>query len=112
MVAFNGLLVLPDRHGLSVDASYWFSKALDAGSAYTNTAAGDDALQGNSQSQNLLQADLKGPSVFDQSHAALLRVHYNLPGRSVFAKWVISSTLLAKSGMPFTVLTGSFQTNS
>lgn len=100
-------LVLPERHGFSVDASYWFSKALDAGAAYTNTAAGDDALQGNSQSQNLLQADLKGPSAFDQSHAGLVRMRYAMPGHGAFGKWVLTSVVLAKTGMPFTVLSGS-----
>ena len=100
-------LVLPERHGFSADASYWFSKALDAGAAYTNTAAGDDALQGYSQSQDLLQADLKGPSAFDQSHAGILRINYKLHGPRVFAKWVLNSTTLAKTGMPFTVFTGS-----
>ncbi|MBI4908450.1 MAG: hypothetical protein HY820_32800 [Acidobacteria bacterium] len=100
-------LVLPERRGLTVDASYWFSKAIDAGAAYTNTAAGDDALQGYSQSQNLLQADLKGPSAFDQSHAALFRARYALPARRLWGKWVASSIVLAKSGMPFTIISGS-----
>jgi hypothetical protein len=36
-------LLVSEWRGVTVDASYWFSKALDTGSAYTNTAAGDDA---------------------------------------------------------------------
>ena len=44
-------LKAPAWHGFTADASYWFSKAIDTGSAYTNMAAGDEALQGYSQSQ-------------------------------------------------------------
>src|SRR5205807_7785200 len=47
-------LILPNWRGLSIDTAYWFSKALDLGAAYTNTAAGDDAKQGRSQSESLV----------------------------------------------------------
>ncbi|MBL8217555.1 MAG: TonB-dependent receptor [Bryobacterales bacterium] len=101
-------LVVPEWRGLTVDASYWFSKAIDFGAAYTNTAAGDDARQAYSQSQNLVAQDLKGPSVFDQSHAGLFRVRYALPGRrALLSKWALSVVWLAKTGMPFTVISGS-----
>ena len=69
----------PAWHGLTSEASYWFSKAIDTGSAYTNMAAGDEALQGYSQSQDPVAQDLKGPSAFDQSHAAMVRFQYSLP---------------------------------
>jgi hypothetical protein len=103
---------VPDVHGFSVDASYWFSKALDTGSAYSNTAAGDDARQGQSQTENLSQQDLKQVSDFDQSHAFLVRARYSLPhwrGRAAVLtrKWTISTIYLAKTGLPFTVMTGS-----
>ncbi len=102
-------LVMPEWRGLTVDASYWFSKAIDFGAAYTNTAAGDDARQAYSQSQNLVARDLKGPSVFDQSHAGLFRVRYALPGLGpkLLSKWALSVVWLAKTGMPFTVISGS-----
>lgn len=100
-------LVLPDYHNLTIDASYWFSKAIDTGATYLNTAAGDDARQGYSQSEFLVHQDLKGPSAFDQSHAALIRLRYQLPGKSVWSKWTISAVWLAKTGMPFSVISGS-----
>ncbi|MBM3724762.1 MAG: hypothetical protein FJW40_04980 [Acidobacteria bacterium] len=105
-------LIAANWHGLAVDASYWFSKALDTGAAYSNTAAGDDARQGYSQSQFIVHADLKGPSVFDQSHAGLVRAAYAVPaahglaGR-LFGRWSVSGVWLGKTGMPFTVISGS-----
>jgi hypothetical protein len=100
-------LVLPDYRNLTIDASYWFSKAIDTGATYLNTAAGDDARQGYSQSEFLVQQDLKGPSAFDQSHAALVRLRYQLPGKSIWSKWIMSAVWLAKTGMPFSVISGS-----
>ena len=108
-------LKAPAWHGFTGDASYWFSKAIDTGSAYTNMAAGDEALQGYSQSQNLVAQDLKGPSAFDQSHAVIARFRYSAPVsssgshlvRSIVNGWRISGVFLAKTGLPFTVITGS-----
>lgn len=106
-------LQIPRSHGFSGDASYWFSKAVDTGGSYTNTAAGDDITQGYSQSESLVWEDLKGPSSFDQSHSALVHLNYSLPGSrlrwlsSITSKWAVSTIWLAKSGMPFTVLSGS-----
>ena len=105
----------PNWHGFSGDASYWFSKAIDTGSAYTNMAAGDEALQGYSQSQSPVAQDLKGPSAFDQSHAVMVRFDYAPPRlvsgsrfvRGVANGWRVSGIFLAKSGLPFTVITGS-----
>ena len=108
-------LKAPNWHGFSGDASYWFSKAIDTGSAYTNMAAGDEARQGYAQSQDLVAKDLKGPSAFDQSHAAMVRFQYALPTlssgnrlvRGVADGWRVSGVFLAKTGLPFTVITGS-----
>lgn len=102
-------------HGVTGDASYWFSKAIDTGSAYTNMAAGDEALQGYSQSQSPVAADLKGPSAFDQSHAAMVHFQYAPPVvfpnvhaiRGLVNGWRVSGVFLAKSGLPFSVITGS-----
>jgi hypothetical protein len=98
-------VVIPQWHGVTVDSSYWFSKAIDTGSAYTNTAAGDSAIQGFSQDQYLVQEDLRGPSVFDQSHAMLVRFRYSAPRR--LGRWEFSGVWLAKSGLPFSVISGS-----
>lgn len=105
-------LLAPDFHGLLIDAAYWFSKALDTGSAYSNTAAGDDSRQGQSQSEYLVQQDLKAASDFDQRHALLLRARYALPRhggrwRAMKNDWSIQTVYLAKTGLPFTVFAGS-----
>ncbi|MBL8221315.1 MAG: TonB-dependent receptor [Bryobacterales bacterium] len=113
--AARATLVIPEWRGLTVDTSYWFSKAIDTGAAYTNTAAGDDTRQGYSQTEDNVAGDLKGLSVFDQSHAALARVRYALPAlaaqgratRGMLGRWALSAVWLRKSGMPFTVLSGS-----
>lgn len=105
--AARATLVVPTYHNLTVDASYWFSKALDTGASYLNTAAGDDARQAYSQSEFLVHQDLKGPSLFDQSHAALIRLRYVLPGKSLWSKWTMSAVWLAKTGLPFSVISGS-----
>ena len=105
----------PNWHGFSGDASYWFSKAIDTGSAYTNMAAGDEALQGYAQSQSPVAQDLKGPSAFDQSHAVMARFQYAPPRfssgghlvRGVVNGWRVSGVFLAKTGLPFSVITGS-----
>ena len=82
-------LKAPAWHGFTSDASYWFSKAIDTGSAYTNMAAGDEALQGYSQSQSPVAQDLKGPSAFDQSHAVMARFQYASP--AAFIRWSSSA---------------------
>jgi hypothetical protein len=100
--------------GITAEASYWLSKALDTGSTYSNMAAGDDARQGYSQSQDIVAKDLKGPSAFDQSHALTLRFEYDArwPGaprvfKQVVNNWRLGTIFLAKSGLPFSVITGS-----
>ena len=108
-------LILPSWHGATVDVAYWLSKSLDLGGAYTNTAAGDDAKQGRSQSQDPVSADLKGPSSFDQTHSLLARMSYRLPMmaasaamvRNTVGRWNVSAIFLAKTGPPFTVFSGS-----
>ena len=106
-------LKAPAWRGFTVDASYWFSKALDSGSNYTNMAAGDEARQGYSQSQDPVAQDLKSVSAFDQSHAAMVRFQYSIPSagnrflRRTAGGWRVSGVFLAKSGLPFTVISGS-----
>lgn len=102
-------LVVPSWRGMSIDASYWWSKALDSGGGYTNTAAGDDSRNLISQTDSLIIGDLKGPSAFDQSHAALVRWNYALPAarHRLLRNWSASLIWLGKTGMPFQVLSGS-----
>jgi hypothetical protein len=106
--------IAPSWNGMTWDASYWFSKAIDTGASYLNTAAGDDARQGYSQTPDRVTEDLKGLSAFDQKHAVMVRMNYAMPKvsrlgmlESVFGKWNLNTVFLAKSGMPFTVISGS-----
>jgi len=106
---------IPRWRGLSLDAAYWFSKAIDLGAAYSNTATGEDGRQSISQSESLVHQDMKGPSVFDQAHAFLVRGSFTTPalpspwGRASrwWGRWDLSLIVLAKTGTPFTVASGS-----
>lgn len=107
--AARATLLVPRWKGLSVDASYWFSKAIDLGSAYSNTAYDVDSRLSRSQSEYNQHADMKGPSAFDQPHSFLVRSSYALaagPNR-LLRNWTLSSVVLLKSGTPFQVVTGS-----
>ncbi|MBO0859876.1 MAG: hypothetical protein J2P21_15710 [Chloracidobacterium sp.] len=107
-------LVLPGWKGLNIDASYWFSKAIDLGSSYTNTANEIDSRKGRSQNEFETQRDMKGLSDFDQTHAFLWRMSYlfrqtKLPRlmSTLIDGWNISTVVLVKTGTPFTVGSGS-----
>ncbi len=106
-------LTLPRWAGLTVTASYWFSKAIDLGSSYTNTATGRDGRNGRSPSEFDVQGLMKGPSDFDQSHAALWNASYETPAIAgaphwvggILGSWQMSSVVLLKTGTPFTIRT-------
>ena len=108
-------LITPRWNGLSVNASYWFSKALDIGGSYTNNASPRDARNAVSQYEFLSQEDLKGRSNFDQPHAFLLQLGYETPRagaapgwvQKLFGSWNLSAITLLKTGTPFTVMSGS-----
>ncbi|MFB3827744.1 MAG: hypothetical protein ACE15B_13315 [Bryobacteraceae bacterium] len=107
-------LVVRRWRALTLDTSYWFSKAIDLGGNYTNPAANTDSGQTRSQSEFLLHQDLKGPSSFDASHAMLARASYDVcwpGGQGKIAKalgvWTVSAVLLLKTGTPFDVISGS-----
>ncbi len=105
--AARAALVLPRWRGLSIDTAYWFGKALDLGSSYTNTAYDADSRLSRSQSEWESHKDMKGLSAFDQTHAFLWRTAYSIPGRRVWSRWTLSAVVLVKTGSPFTVLSGS-----
>jgi hypothetical protein len=58
-----------------------------------------------------VQEDLKGPSVFDQSHAVLVRFRYTMPAvryaNGFLGRWIFSTIWLGKTGLPFNVIAGS-----
>ncbi len=112
--AARASLVLTRWHGISLNASYWFSKAIDLGSSYTNTACDSDSRISRSQWEYETQKDMKGPSSFAQTHAFLWTGLYRVPearGTSWFAKivkgWDLSAVVLMKTGIPFNVVAGS-----
>jgi len=113
--AARATLVMPDWNGLSVDVSYWFSKAIDLGAGYTNTGTFISNLSRRNQSEFLYHEDLRGLSGWDQKHAFLWRLTYvtpmlsSRPGwlRQAFGEWDLSAVTLLKSGTPFTVEAGA-----
>lgn len=112
--AARASLRMNDWRGLSLDASYWWSKAIDQGSSYTNTAFDGDSRISRSQSEFNQHSDMRGPSDFHQPHAFLSRISYLTPqlasagwGGRLLGGWNLSAVTLVKSGTPFTVQAGS-----
>ncbi len=103
--ALRATLLLREWKGLSLDASYWFSKSIDLGAAYSATAYDVDSRLSRSQSMFETQKDMKSVSTFDQPHAFLVRGGYSAPAR--LGRWNLASVILLKSGSPFTVAAGS-----
>lgn len=110
--AFRASLFAPRWHGLSMDMQYWFSKAMDLGAAYSNTAYDNDSRISRSQNEHETHADMRGLSSFDQPHAFLWRGSYALPGwnqkpllKNTVAGWNLAGVVLIKQGTPFTVIT-------
>lgn len=101
-------LIVPDWRGLSFESAYWFSKAMDLGSSYTNTAYDADSRLSRSQWEYETRGDMKGLSDFDQPHAFLWRGSWRLPFRQrALRGWTVSGVTLLKKGTPFTVVSGS-----
>ncbi|MBL8229574.1 MAG: hypothetical protein JNL98_13880 [Bryobacterales bacterium] len=105
-------LVAPRYKGLTLDAAYWFSKAMDLGADYTNTGYDADSRLSRSQSEFETHRDRKALSLFHQPHAFLVRASYQLPKpgwqtwtRRLVENWSASSVALLKTGTPFTVTT-------
>jgi hypothetical protein len=105
--AFKTAVVLQGRR-VQLDASYWWSKNLDYGSDYLNTANDQDSFRYRSQNEFEVHKDLRGRSRFDQPHSFLARAQYALPRIPPrFGRWSVSTVALAKQGTPFDVQTGS-----
>ncbi len=108
-------LVLHDWNGLSMDLSYWFSKALDLGAHYASNAGVMDAFAGRSQTEFEVFGDIKAPSDFDQPHSAMWRLSYKTPRvgsaysiwNMAFGEWETNSIVLLKRGTPFIIRSGS-----
>ena len=113
--AGRATLRMPRWGGLNLEASYWWSKSIDLGGSYLNTAANANRRLTESPSEFDVHGELRGVSTFDQPHAALINFSYQTAAlgsrgrlmRSLFGAWQLSSVLLFKSGTPFSVLAGS-----
>ncbi|MBM3762657.1 MAG: hypothetical protein FJW36_20730 [Acidobacteria bacterium] len=106
--AAKATYTLTSNNGWLIDVTYWFSKAIDTGSTFVSIAAGDDAQQGHGQVADNVSADLRGLSNFHQTHSFINRVSYQLAYRNALIRnWRASTVFVAKSGTPFTVITGS-----
>ncbi|MEO8052147.1 MAG: TonB-dependent receptor [Acidobacteriota bacterium] len=101
--------------GLILGGNYTFSKALDNGVDYSNTAANGDLNRGSQWQYDSLK-DGKGLSSFDSPHSLLLFGSYALPRppsflpRTVQAlarNWQVGGTLIVKNGTPFGLFAGS-----
>ena len=112
--AAKAVLTVPAWKGLSIDASYWWSKAIDLGNSFSNTASGRDGRLGRSQSEFDSHGEMRSVSSFDQPHAFLLRASWPLLPRgrrgaagALLGGWRLSTVFLAKAGTPFDVSSGS-----
>ena len=113
--AAKASLRIPSWAGLNLDASYWWSKAIDLASNYTNTAVSRDGRLARSPNEFDVWGYMKGLSEFDQPHALLFRINYAVAGkrrlprplRAVLGGWQASSVVLWKSGTPFGIRAGS-----
>ena len=102
-------------NALTAEVSYWLSKAMDLGAHYANNATYRDGVRGQSQTEFNVHSDVKAPSEFDQSHAAIARLSYRFPNwrsrwrlwNRMIGGWEVSSVILLKTGTPFTIYTGS-----
>ena len=112
--AAKARLVASRWRGLTLDMSYWFSKAIDLGGDFVNTASSADAWWGQSPSELDVHGTMRALSSFHQPHSFLARVSYELPRLSrtrwlgrVAGGWQMSGVVLVKSGTPFVIDTGS-----
>lgn len=109
--AFRTTVSTRGYRGLTLEGSYWLSKAIDLGGDYTNTAHDVDSFRYRSQGEFDVVGDLRGLSRFDSPHAFLLKADYRLPrlGRwpAWLGRWQVDSVTLLKTGTPFNLTSGS-----
>ncbi|MBI1955476.1 MAG: TonB-dependent receptor, partial [Acidobacteria bacterium] len=103
-------------HGLTFRATYTFSKNIDLGGDFTNTASGVEkppAIGIASSELTSRMEDLKGWSLLDTPHNLSLSYTYLLPSVGplygwkalLLRGWGISGTTVLQSGLPFSVHT-------
>jgi hypothetical protein len=101
--------------GLAFEARYNFAKVLDTAIAdFADTGNGGDV----SQTEQMMIPDLKAVSSFDTPHSLAVTYSYEIPVLDntlaapvwlsrMFSKWIVSGTTTFRSGVPFSVFTGS-----
>ena len=97
-------------HGLSLTASWIWSKAIDTGSEQTFTGVDTNAPSGKKSAAR----SLRGLSGFDAQHRVVISYSYETPSlksqhpwiRYAAGGWQISGVSTFQSGNPFTVLAG------
>lgn len=106
--AFKTTLRVNQWRGMTLETAYWWSKSMDLGSSFTNTAYDSDGFNNRSQYEFETHKDMKGRSDFDQPHAYLARGSYNLPWKGKkLGSWSMNGVYLAKHGTPFNLKSGS-----
>ncbi len=106
-------LIVPNVRGLTLSTSYWFSKSIDLGGDFSNTAADPQRFGQSGQTEFGTLQDMKGLSNFDQPHSFLLQASYDIGARKggfiswLYRNWTLNSVLLMKSGTPFDINSGS-----
>jgi hypothetical protein len=99
------------RGGVAWGATYTFSKAIDEGADYTNTAANRDLSRNRPQAQQDGWIDRKGLSNFDSTHTLMVYGTWDVPGprgwRGLASGWQVSGNVLARSGTPLSLYVGS-----
>jgi hypothetical protein len=104
---------MPLWHGLTLNSSYWLSKAIDLGGDYNNIASDPGKIGSSGQTELSVHQDMKALSNFDQPHSFLFQASYNTGrNRAGFAgvlvrNWELGAVYLLKSGTPFGVDAGS-----
>ena len=96
--------------GMSLNANYTLSKAIDTGSEATFTGLD----QGSSPNGKNSAAALRGLSLFNQFHRAVINYSYRIRFfakanpfvRQAFGGWQVAGTTTFSSGNPFTITSG------
>jgi len=105
-------------HGLAFGASYTFSKSIDTGGDFTDTASGTEqpGIIGTPSCEPCDHvSDQKNVSLFDTPHIFAISYSYSIPswkgaprlGAAHLGGWHVSGTTNFQSGVPFLINTGS-----
>lgn len=121
---YNALQVVLDKHmshGLQFHAVYTWSKSMDNGSGFENSAFGGGGFggYGSIRATNPFNDTLNyGPSAFDAANRFVISYTYLIPpihhfdnwaAKRVFSGWEMSGVTTLQSGFPLDVVDSSLQ---